>query len=228
MGPIMYRTPREGNALEAGLVFESKSDGKFEILYDRGWQKVRVRFVCSGYEQYATRSQIRKGQLKDRLKRSVIGVGYIGVGPHKSKIGKASNPIYNRWKNMLARCYSNDEQARRPTYAGCRVCDEWHNFQNYAEWFVKNCDPSMDVDKDILIEGNKLYSPQTCIGVTHQKNSERATAKNYTVTSPDGSCFEVYNLHSFCRENGLQSTLMRKVLNGSRNHHGGWKVRYAD
>jgi hypothetical protein len=56
------------------------------------------------------------------------------------------------------------------------VCNEWHNFQNFAEWFCKNyCDASMDkwqLDKDIIVPGNRVYSPETCCFVPNAVNNK--------------------------------------------------------
>jgi hypothetical protein len=63
---------------------------------------------------------------------------------------------------------------RLPTYKDCSVCDEWLNFQNFAAWYDKNyyevTGERMDLDKDILVKGNKIYSPDTCAFVPHSIN----------------------------------------------------------
>ena len=61
------------------------------------------------------------------------------------------------------------------TYDDCIVCEEWHNFQNFAEWYEENYyevdgKPTF-LDKDILIKGNKIYSPQTCVFVPRLINN---------------------------------------------------------
>ena len=91
---------------------------------------------------------------------------YRGVGIHDSKKHPS---IWNRWYKMHERCYKVDSTPKhnRLNYEGCRVSEDWYNFQNYAEWFLKNMPKGLtlkdvDVDKDILFEGNKLYSPNTC------------------------------------------------------------------
>ena len=51
-----------------------------------------------------------------------------------------------------------------PTYAGARVCEEWHTYQVFAEWYYSQPGYSLgyEVDKDILVPGNKEYSPKAC------------------------------------------------------------------
>ena len=76
---------------------------------------------------------------------------------------------------MLKRCYDPYYINKKPTYINCYVCEEWHNFQNFAEWFYENYytikNEVMHLDKDILYKGNKFYSPQTCCFVPENLNS---------------------------------------------------------
>ena len=75
---------------------------------------------------------------------------------------------------MIERCYNPYELNKKPTYIDCYVCEEWHNFQNFAEWYYKNIyncnNERMHLDKDILIKGNKIYSPKTCCIVPQRIN----------------------------------------------------------
>ena len=70
---------------------------------------------------------------------------------------------------MLRRCYDSKFHKNQPTYVNCFVCKEWLNFQNFADWYYENYyeieGEVMCLDKDILIKGNKIYSPDTCMFV---------------------------------------------------------------
>jgi hypothetical protein len=94
------------------------------------------------------------------MRKLLSGIGYIGIGEYSSKDEK----LYNRWANMIRRCYSEATQNKHQTYIGCSVSKEWHNFQNFAEWYVaQNCpDETWQLDKDILVKDNKIYSSETC------------------------------------------------------------------
>ena len=107
-------------------------------------------------------------------KKNVYGVGYIGVGKYKStEKGKATR-CYKTWSHMLERCYDKKYHKKESTYIDCIVCEEWHNFQNFAKWYEENYyeveNEKMNLDKDILFKGNKIYSPQTCIFVPNRIN----------------------------------------------------------
>lgn len=111
------------------------------------------------------------GIIRNPNYRSVYGVGYMGVGKYKPSENIKS---YNAWTNVIERCYCKKLKDKRKTYAECSVSEEWHNYQNFAKWYEDNLwDKNIctDVDKDILIKGNKLYSPETCILVGDRLNS---------------------------------------------------------
>lgn len=73
--------------------------------------------------------------------------------------------FYKTWQSMLNRCYSEKLQAKYPTYIGCSVCEEWLTFSNFKRWMETQDWEGKHLDKDILIEGNKVYSPETCVFV---------------------------------------------------------------
>ena len=78
--------------------------------------------------------------------------------------------FYEVWKGMLARCYSAKGQARRPTYIGCTVAPEWHSFMSFRAWMEQQDWEGKQLDKDLLIAGNKVYSPDTCVFVSRKLN----------------------------------------------------------
>lgn len=80
-------------------------------------------------------------------------------------------PFYQRWANMIKRCYSSVNLIDRPTYKGCSVCDDWLIFSNFKKWMMKQDWENKHLDKDIISKGNKVYSPDTCIFVSGEINS---------------------------------------------------------
>ena len=60
------------------------------------------------------------------------------------------------------------------------MCDEWLRFSNFKRWFDKNYEEGYYLDKDILVNGNKVYSPETCCFVPHEINELIETRKNKT------------------------------------------------
>jgi len=79
-------------------------------------------------------------------------------------------PFYQVWVSMLRRCYSDKYQERKPTYKGCTVSKEWKRFSNFRAWMVLQDWQGNQLDKDLLLEGNKVYSENTCVFVTGMVN----------------------------------------------------------
>ena len=55
----------------------------------------------------------------------------------------------------------------------CSVCEEWKHFSNFKKWFDENYIEGFDIDKDILIKGNKVYSPEACSFVPRIKSENQ-------------------------------------------------------
>lgn len=79
-------------------------------------------------------------------------------------------PYYIKWQSMLERCYNERHKNNRPTYIDCYVCDEWHLFSNFKSWMETQDWEGKHLDKDILLPGNKRYSPETCVFVDSKVN----------------------------------------------------------
>lgn len=80
-------------------------------------------------------------------------------------------PFYKRWSEVLKRCYSEKYKERKPSYAGCSVCEEWLTFSNFKAWMEKQDWRGKQIDKDIISAGNKIYSPENCAFVDDVTNS---------------------------------------------------------
>lgn len=74
----------------------------------------------------------------------------------------------------------------------------------------------------------RTYTPETIEKVRRAKIGNENGAKDYILTSPEGIEYEVHNLTAFCREHGLTQQPLGAVALGKRNHHKGWKARFAD
>lgn len=80
-------------------------------------------------------------------------------------------PFYLVWAEMLRRCYSAKFKARNKTYADCCAANDWLTFSNFKSWMELQDWRNKEIDKDILVVGNKIYSPETCVFVSHATNS---------------------------------------------------------
>ena len=114
---------------------------------------------------------IKKGQIKNPCHPSIYGVGYDGIGKYTTTRNGKNTKEYVVWKGMIERCYSVEYKKKRHNYTECSVIVAWHNFQNYAQWYENNYKENFEADKDILIKGNKIYSPETCCFVPQEINT---------------------------------------------------------
>lgn len=144
--------------MKNGDVYKTNNFGHLRVINYINYRNVIVEFVETKYSTRVYAINVIKGRVKDLMSPSIHGVGYIGIGEYTSR-----SRAYGTWDNMLIRCYAKELAVRYPTYKDCSVQVEWHNYQNFAEWYKKNYVEGYDLDKDLLVVGNKIYSADTCI-----------------------------------------------------------------
>ncbi len=89
---------------------------------------------------------------------------------YKSRVNGEHTIQYNIWMAMKQRCYSDDLHTKHPSYKDCYICEEWLDFQIFSKWFDDNYVEGYQLDKDLLVLGNKVYSPQTCCFIPQEIN----------------------------------------------------------
>lgn len=107
-----------------------------------------------------------------KLNLKTIGASSGGLPCSEKVNGKqVMFKSYQCWINMLQRCYGDNYQKVQPTYLGCSVCDDWLQYPNFKSFYDRHFREGFQLDKDILVEDNKLYSPHTCIFVPLEINN---------------------------------------------------------
>jgi hypothetical protein len=151
-------------------------------------------------------NQIKVGYVKNPFFASTYGEGYIGVGDNITHIKGKKVKAYAKWIGMLERCYSEKYHVKNPIYKECCVSDEWKNFQIFADWFYKNYDSDImkdwQLDKDILVKGNKIYSPETCCFVPREINMLFVSQNKQRGDCPIGVSKRGNSYRVYCRTNG--------------------------
>ena len=158
--------------IQQSILYESSS-GKFKIISYKDSKNVRVKFIDTGFETVARLDNIRNGKVKDRYLPSVYGVGIVGTKYPISE-GGVHTKEYGLWKNMLRRCYSDTYKKKYPTYIDCKCSENFKSYEYFYEW----CNEQVwfghqvwQLDKDLLIKGNKVYSENTCVFIPSGINS---------------------------------------------------------
>lgn len=146
-----------------GNVFQSKNSGPFRVTEYFNYDKIAIIFLNSGYQMIARANNIQKGEVKDPYAVSIMGVGYIGVGPYKTDDTVFNRMVYSRWRGILDRIFIKKEGRKT-------LASEWRNFQYFAAWFYSEFYEvpyismyDMVVDKDLLYPRNEEYGPNKCI-----------------------------------------------------------------
>lgn len=147
-----------------GDVFENTVGDKAVVVKYDGCASVTIKFLCDKPSTLVCQtSQLRRGAFKNPYTPFVQGVGYVGVGRFPVTIDGKATREYLTWKSMLVRCFCPITKKKYPTYKDCTVCEEWLDFQVFAEWLTSQVGyEEYDLDKDLLIKGNKHYSKETC------------------------------------------------------------------
>ena len=130
------------------------------------------------YRVHTQYKAFKNGECKNPFYPSVCGHGYLGVDKngdvsktYESKDGKTVHTWeYHKWMNMLQRCFDNKYKEKKPTYKDVTCCDRWLCFANFLEDFeiLKqeynwNEGEKLNLDKDTLYKGNKIYSLENCV-----------------------------------------------------------------
>lgn len=180
-------------SVSPGSVFAVKHGGECQVIDYAGANKVLVRFMDEhAHHVWVTADNLRKGNVRNPYWPTVRGVGYIGVGEHAIAHGSKHTSEYVRWSAIMKRCYDQNFHRKQPSYLGCYVSKEWHNFQSFANWLNKQPNwgkEGMEVDKDILRPGNKEYGPSTCVLVPSEIN-RMFGQKNKENEMPPGVVFD--------------------------------------
>lgn len=161
-----------------GAIFDSANSakyGKVRVVSVNG-SSVKIEFLNTGFSSTVSKGNLIKGLVKDYSLPNLYGqgcntLGFMGKGSKDLVTTKA----YKKWQEMMKRCYNTKFLVNNTSYLGCTVAPEWKDFKNFLNWYVSkithDIQLSYALDKDIIHEGNKLYSPETCVLVPKEINN---------------------------------------------------------
>ena len=156
-----------------GKVCKSLNSGDFKILKYNDSYNVEIQFLKTGFEAVAQLVSIKIGNVKDPYLPSVFGVGILGA-KYQSKVNGVQTKEYVLWCNMLKRCYYATYKKKSQTYEGCEASDNFKSYEYFYEWCHKQIgfnNECWQLDKDLLVKGNKVYSENTCVFIPKEINS---------------------------------------------------------
>lgn len=189
-----------------GKIFSTKNNGEIVVVEYRRLDEVLIKFINTGYEKTTRMCLILDGKVKDNLKPSVYGVGV--AGDEVCIVNGIVLKEYKLWSSMLQRCYDDELKKKYPSYQYCTTEECFNFFTNFKIWCNKQIGFSSKdgsgsyfaLDKDILVKGNKVYSPETCCFVPNEINNLLSPNKSRRGNHPVGVSFHK-------RDNKYQASL---------------------
>lgn len=132
--------------------------------------KTKVYVICPKHGEFLVRPDnhlmgcLCKKCIFEKQKRMIYGKGVNDL------LFESNTQAYKIWKHILTRCYNKKFHIKEPSYSKCVMCEEWLTFSNFKHWFDEHYIDGWELDKDILVKGNKEYSPDKCCFVPHEIN----------------------------------------------------------
>lgn len=147
-----------------------------KIIYYNTNHNVIVEFQDEYHAQVHTEyKHFKSGGVRNPYHKSCWEIGVRG-DKYPCVINGKPTKEYKIWNAMLQRCYDEKLKNKFITYSDCKAIEDWLYYPNFYEWLIsqenyhkwKNGD--WNLDKDILVKRNKIYSPETCCLVPHNVN----------------------------------------------------------
>jgi hypothetical protein len=112
----------------------------------------------------------------------------VGINDVDDVVNKC--PYYIKWQQVVRRCVSTEYNAKRPNvYA--ELCEEWKYFSKFKEWMSNQSWQRKEIDKDLLVKGNRRYSPETCVFVEPRVNTFINDSRTKASNLPKGCSKQV-------------------------------------
>lgn len=156
-----------------GKVFDTSGGTKCKVIDVANSNRVTVKFIDDfGYEVVTRIADLKKGYVKNPYAPSVCGVGYLGGGKFSPSKDSVKTLAYVQWHGFIRRSYDLKYKNKEKSYEKVSVCDEWHCFDTFAEWFYNQvgCDKGFHIDKDLFGNKSYLYSPENCCLIPSEIN----------------------------------------------------------
>lgn len=137
--------------------------------------KCVVQFNETGYTATVLIHNVRRGKISDPYSKTVLGIGYLG----EYELLPYWKQAKQLWSNMMKRCYNPKDYMGY--FGRCFVDARWHCFANFLtdisklenfEMWLNASETGLkyNLDKDLKVPDNKVYSRELCMFVTEYEN----------------------------------------------------------
>ncbi len=175
-----------------GKIFNSKNSGKFEIIEYNNSNDVTIKFIDTGYITKTQVPNISSGVIKDKYIPSILEIGIVG-NKYPTTINYKSTKEYQIWNSILNRCYNPKIHNIKPTYSNCSISTTFKFYESFYEWCQQQIgfhNQDWELDKDLLIKNNKVYSENTCVFLPQEINTFLTKRGNNRGNYPIGVSFD--------------------------------------
>lgn len=162
--------------------------GKYDYSQSKYVRKdIKIKIICPEHgEFWQTPNCHLGGQGCPKCANERRRIGVLGVGTLDKPIGEKIERSELIWRGILTRGYDDGFKKTRPTYSDCSVCVEWREYENFKAWYNEHYVEGWELDKDILVKGNKEYAPDKCCFVPPQINKLFMSSKSRRGKYPIG------------------------------------------
>jgi hypothetical protein len=169
--------------IKVGQKWETNQGCIVEVVGYETSKRITVQF-CDPHKftVVTTQANLKSGAIRNRYLPTFCGVGVIG-----DAVFDPRGRMYRKWSQMLMRVYYEPARAKYKTYADCSVCSEWHVLGQFNDWYIRQIiEPGWQIDKDLLVKGNKVYGPTYCVFLPRELNSFLTKRQNCRGEQPIG------------------------------------------
>jgi len=155
--------------VKVGQKYINKQGSEINVLEYKNSARILVEIGKTKYQKYVTSGNLISLNVHDKYAPSVAGKGIFG-----DAVVDVKSQVYTSWAGMLKRCYNFYEYNPRAkiNYESCEVHEDFLYLPNYMEWYDKQIvHPKWQLDKDLLVPGNKVYGPDKCIFLPRALNT---------------------------------------------------------
>jgi hypothetical protein len=189
--------------IKVGQFFTNTQGVTLEVIKYEKASKVTVKVHGPvEYEIITTQGNLKKGVVHDKYSPSFAGKGILG-----DAVVDVKSQEYVAWAGMIKRCYIfyENKPTARVNYEGCEVADHFLYYPNFTGWFGKQfVQPKWQLDKDLLVKGNKIYSAETCVFLPRALNTFLTLRGNHRGPYPIGVTIheETGHFEAACNRDG--------------------------
>ena len=154
-----------------GTQFQTRLSGVCTVIKYENARSIYVMFE-DGTVTKVTGGNLCSGSINNPNRPTVFGFGINDI-----EVKDFTDKRYVLWHSIIRRSYSDVYHKNKPSYKDVNVSEEWRRLSNFIKDVEKlpNFDMALsenwEIDKDLLGDGKKLYSKETCCFLPRELNT---------------------------------------------------------